>query len=180
MIVGVESDRRCVVVGGGLLGLSAAWSLTRRGWSVVVLEAGSRVGHERSGSKGDARIFRLGYAEPHYVDMALQARELWRSLEGSSGRSLLEVTGQLSFGDPALVGAVSDALAQNCVSAEWLTPEDAAEKGEGLLFQVQSLLGEELERDMKRAADSGGTSATDVKGGLADRLRGRLTAMLRP
>ncbi len=62
------------MVGAGLLGLSAARSLTRRGWSVEVLEAGDTVGHPLSGSKGEARIFRLGYPEPHYVEMAVAAR----------------------------------------------------------------------------------------------------------
>ena len=74
MIEDVPDHRRCVVVGAGLLGLSAAWALTRRGWSVLVLEAAAAPGHERSGSKGDARIFRLGYPEPHYVEMAVLAR----------------------------------------------------------------------------------------------------------
>ena len=50
--------RRCIVIGAGLLGLSAAWSLSRRGWTVDVLEAAGAVGHPLSGSKGDARIFR--------------------------------------------------------------------------------------------------------------------------
>ena len=75
MIGEVPAHRRCVVVGAGLLGLSAAWALSRRSWSVLVLEAAAAVGHERSGSKGDARIFRLGYPEPHYVEMAVLARQ---------------------------------------------------------------------------------------------------------
>ena len=74
MIEDVPDHRRCLVVGAGLLGLSAAWALTRRGWSVLVLEAAAATGHERSGSKGDPRIFRLGYPEPHYVEMAVLAR----------------------------------------------------------------------------------------------------------
>ena len=41
---------------------------------VLVLEAAGRPGHPRSGSKGDARIFRLGYPEPHYVATAVLAR----------------------------------------------------------------------------------------------------------
>ncbi len=47
------------------------------------------------------------------------------------------------------------------------------------LFQVQSLLGEELERGMKRAPDSGGTSAAGAKRGLAAGLRSHLTALVR-
>ncbi len=118
MIAAVGSGRRCVVVGSGLLGLSAAWALSGRGWSVRVLEAGASVGHERSGSKGDARIFRLGYREAHYVEMAVLARDLWRSLEAASGRTLLRVTGQVSFGDPASVEDVGRALALHGVPGE--------------------------------------------------------------
>ena len=84
-IEGVPDHRRCVVVGAGLLGLSAAWALTRRGWNVVVLEAAGAPGHERSGSKGDARIFRLGYPEPHYVEMAMLARRALARPRGGDG-----------------------------------------------------------------------------------------------
>ena len=52
MIDGVPDNRRCIVVGAGLLGLSAAWALTRRGWDVLVLEAAAAPGHERLGLQG--------------------------------------------------------------------------------------------------------------------------------
>jgi sarcosine oxidase len=99
MIEDVPDHRRCVVVGAGLLGLAAAWALTRRGWSVQVLEAAAKPGHERSGSKGDARIFRLGYPEPDYVEMAVLARRRWHELEAATGRRLLHVIGQVTLGD---------------------------------------------------------------------------------
>ena len=111
MIEDVPDHRRCIVVGAGLLGLSAAWALTRRGWSVQVLEAAAMPGHERSGSKGDARIFRLGYPEPHYVEMAVLARRRWRELEAATGRRLLHVTGQVTLGDEATLRAIAGALA---------------------------------------------------------------------
>ncbi len=111
MIVAVPEDRRCIVVGAGLLGLSAAWALSRRRWRVTLLEAAGAVGHERSGSKGDARIFRLGYPEAIYVEMAVRSRELWRRLEASAGRTLLHVSGQVTFGDEAALDAVAGALA---------------------------------------------------------------------
>src|ERR1700735_23737 len=110
MIGAVPTHRRCVVVGAGLLGLSAAWALTRRGWNVLVLEAAGAPGHERSGSKGDARIFRLGYPEPHYVEMAVLARRHWHDLEAATGRRLLHVTGQVTLGDEATRRAIHEAL----------------------------------------------------------------------
>ncbi len=57
------------------------------------------VGHARAGSKGTSRIFRYGYDDPLYVSMAMTAEPMWRELESESGRSLLSVTGQLSFGE---------------------------------------------------------------------------------
>ena len=73
MICAVPAARRCIVVGAGLFGLATARALSGRGWRVEVLESGPAAGHEWSGSKGGARIFRLGYPEAHYVDMARRA-----------------------------------------------------------------------------------------------------------
>lgn len=92
-----------------------------------MLEAGDAPGHSLAGSKGDARIFRLGYLEPHYVEMASAAGALWRELEHNSGRQLLHVTGQLSFGDPELVEALAGALAEHAGpgAAEPMTQREA-------------------------------------------------------
>ena len=128
MIVAVPDDRRCIVVGAGLLGLSAAWALSRRHWRVTVLEAADVVGHDRSGSKGDARIFRLGYPEPVYVEMAIRARTLWRHLEAASGRQLLHGGGQVTFGDEASLDAIAASLAAVGSLAERLAPGEAARR----------------------------------------------------
>jgi sarcosine oxidase len=125
-----RSTTSCVVVGGGLLGLSAAWALARRGTAVMVLEAGDEVGHERSGSKGDARIFRLGYPERPYVEMALQARDLWSALETRCGRTLLHVTGQVAFG--AEVESISAALEAAGAPFERLSTREVAAKLPGI------------------------------------------------
>jgi sarcosine oxidase len=132
------------VIGAGLLGLSAAWSLSRRGWSVDVLEAADGIGHPLAGSKGDARVFRLGYPERHYVAMAVAARRLWRDLEEQSGRRLLDVTGQLSFGDSELIEALAAALAENEAAGQPLTRREAEARFPGYalrgpaLFEPQS------------------------------------------
>jgi sarcosine oxidase len=99
-----------VVVGAGLVGLAAARALRRRGRDVLVLER-ETVGHERGGSKGASRVFRMGYLDPHYVRMAMQARPLWKELEAEAGCRLLEPTGQLTFGVgmKALVRAMEQA-----------------------------------------------------------------------
>jgi sarcosine oxidase len=90
-------DVEFVVVGAGALGLSAARSLGRRGHEVVVCERAT-VGHGASGSKGSARIFRLGYDDPGYVRLALVAQRLWAELEAEWETTFVVPTGQVSFG----------------------------------------------------------------------------------
>jgi sarcosine oxidase len=132
MIVAVPEDRRCIVVGAGLLGLCAAWALSGRRWRVTLVEAAGAVGHDRSGSKGDARIFRLGYPDASYVEMAVRSRELWRRLEASAGRTLLHVSGQVTFGDEAALDAVAAALAAAGAPGERLAPAEAARRFPGV------------------------------------------------
>ncbi len=132
MIVAVPADRRCIVVGAGILGLSAAWALGRRGWDVVVLEAAGSAGHGRSGSRGDARIFRLGYPDPLYVEMALRARSLWQDLERAGGSRLLHATGQVTLGDDAALDAIAAALKASGAPAERLSATEAAARFGGI------------------------------------------------
>jgi sarcosine oxidase len=127
----VSDDRRCIVVGAGLLGLATAWVLSRRGWAVTVCEAAGSVGHARSGSKGDARIFRLGYPEPLYVEMAIRAEVLWRDLEATTGRTLLHATGQVSFGDHGALSGIAAALSAHDRVTELLTAEDVTRRFPG-------------------------------------------------
>ncbi len=130
-----------LVVGAGLLGLATAWSLSRRGRSVLVVEQAT-VGHERSGSKGAARIFRLGYPEPHYVAMAQAAGRGWRRLEEECGAPLLTTTGQVTFGDG--LEALHAALTGAGAPVERLAPGSVGERWPGLsvpgpaLFEAES------------------------------------------
>src|ERR1700722_28684 len=132
MIGAVPAHRRCVVVGAGLLGLSAAWALGRRGWDVLVLEAAAAPGHARSGSKGDARIFRLGYPDASYVEMALLARSRWHDLEAATGRQRLHVTGQVTFGGEATLHAIAGAMTAAGASVEQLSITAAAQRFPGI------------------------------------------------
>jgi sarcosine oxidase len=116
------------VVGAGLLGLSTARALRKRGRDVVLYER-STVGNERSGSKGSSRIFRLGYTDPRYVTMAIEAQAHWRDLEDEAGQPLLDPTGQVSFGAQmddllrALTEAGAPALAISAREAQERFPE---------------------------------------------------------
>jgi sarcosine oxidase len=132
MIGVVPDDRSCIVIGAGLLGLATAWAMTRRGWQVLVLEAAGVPGHERSGSKGDARIFRLGYPDPLYVEMAVLARTRWRDLQAATGRRLLHDSGQVTLGEESTLEAIADALDAAGAPAERVSAGTAAQRLPGI------------------------------------------------
>ena len=83
---------RIAVIGGGVMGLATGWALKRRGHEPVVYEQ-FEVGNPRGSSHGRSRIFRLAYAEDHYVRLAQEALGLWRELEAESGTTILELPG---------------------------------------------------------------------------------------
>jgi sarcosine oxidase len=126
-----------VVVGGGLLGLSAARALAKRGREVVVLEQ-AEIGHPGAGSKGSCRIFRFGYGDPGYVTAVRQARGLWGELEADCGEQLLFPTPQLTFG-PRLA-AVREAMRTAGTACELLPAAEVAARFPGIVVGGQALL----------------------------------------
>ena len=130
------TDVDVVVVSGGLLGLATAWALRGRR-AVTVLERDT-VGHGRGGSHGASRIFRLGYADPHYVALAQKAAERWRALEAGSGVQLLHPVPQLTFGPGA--EAVFDALAAAGAPVDRISAAAIAEQFPGFAAPGDAVL----------------------------------------
>jgi sarcosine oxidase len=130
---------QCIVVGAGLLGLSAAYSLTRRGTEVLVLDP-DVPGHDRSGSKGTARIFRLGYPDPLYARLAADALGWWRRLEEEGGRPLLRPTSQVTLGNQ--IDAIAAALSEVGAPFTRLTQRATADRFPDLRVDGPSLVEE--------------------------------------
>lgn len=160
----IESD--VVVIGAGVMGAATTYALARAGASVTLLEQFT-LGHKRGSSHGRSRIFRLSYPEPAYVDMALQARPLWREFEAFTGAALLTTTGGLEAG----FGVESNAAAlESCdvdfelmsgseVRSRWADP--FFEDDETVLFQADSGI---------VAADDAVRTFAEVAQGLGARL----------
>jgi sarcosine oxidase len=122
---------RVVVVGAGLLGLSTARELGRRGHDVVCLEQ-SAAGHERSGSKGESRLFRLSHDDPYYVRLAARSLTGWDELQAEAGEELLAPATLLMFGDR--MSRFTDAMAAAGARVRLATRSELAERFSGFAF----------------------------------------------
>src|SRR3954454_6878231 len=111
---------RVVVVGGGAIGAASALALARAGHVVTVLD---HLGPANAlgSSHGGARIFRLAYDEPDYVELARCALPRGREIEQLSGTALLTTTGGIDHGAPASVDAVRAAMAAAGAESEMLS-----------------------------------------------------------
>jgi glycine/D-amino acid oxidase-like deaminating enzyme len=127
-----------VIVGGGLSGAAAAWSLTRRGVPVVLLEQ-FEPGHRLGSSHGSARIVRRAYGDGLYVRLTGEAFELWREIEVAAGSPLLRMLGGLDFGTPERVTRVAGLLADAGVPYEVLPPGEASGRWPGMSFDEDVL-----------------------------------------
>jgi sarcosine oxidase len=95
----VSSDlvvRDVLVVGAGVVGLAAAFELSRAGHRVRVLSADVPGARQ---SAGLSRIFRLSHADGTLTDAAVRSLELWEAWERLAGERLLDRVGLLLTGD---------------------------------------------------------------------------------
>jgi sarcosine oxidase len=86
------------VIGAGIVGLSTAFALRRRGIPTRIYERGQVGGGQ---SAGETRIFRLNHADRRLVALASTARELWLGWEQEAGRQLLGRSGVVVAGPTA-------------------------------------------------------------------------------
>ncbi|MGZ4662187.1 MAG: FAD-dependent oxidoreductase, partial [Arthrobacter sp.] len=127
-----------VVIGGGAMGSAAAWALARRGRDVTLLEQFGP-GHHNGASHGTTRNFNPGYADPDYVALLAESARLWTEVEADSGERLLARTGVVNHGADPRLGAVQSALRGAGMRADFLAPEEAAERWRGIRFDQQVL-----------------------------------------
>jgi sarcosine oxidase len=98
-----------VVIGLGVIGLSTAGALARRGSAVVGIDRWGS-GHPATSSTGASRSIRVAYDDERYVRLAREAFEGWRRLEASQDVTLLVETGQIDLGPNAKLDAMTAAM----------------------------------------------------------------------
>lgn len=88
-----------IIVGGGPIGLSAAYQCLKKNQSVLVIEKFS-FHNDYGSSPGFSRQFRISYSEEHLCKLAALTSPLWDELMTETGNNtLLSRTGCLWFGD---------------------------------------------------------------------------------
>jgi monomeric sarcosine oxidase len=87
------------VAGGGIMGLSAAYGLLRRGVRRVVVLEREHVGHDRAASTDDTKAIRYEYADQEiYSRMVGRSIEMWRDLQATTGADLYVNCGVACWG----------------------------------------------------------------------------------
>ncbi|CAD5214456.1 unnamed protein product [Bursaphelenchus okinawaensis] len=92
-------DCDVIVVGGGVIGLSSAYQLCKRGHKVILLEQAPATNNITGGSHGDSRIIRHIHSDPAHLPMAIASYKQWRTLEHEVGSKLFENHGLLWLSD---------------------------------------------------------------------------------
>jgi glycine/D-amino acid oxidase-like deaminating enzyme len=90
-----------IVIGGGPIGLSTAYHLSKRGATTLVLEQFTFF-NQLGSSAGVSRQFRIPYPEEYMVKLVKQSIPFWDELQSHTPVRLLDTVGTLWFGDPAV------------------------------------------------------------------------------
>jgi sarcosine oxidase len=106
------------IIGAGICGLAAAYELSRRGESPIVLERGQPFAEQ---SAGLARIFRIAHRRPALCGLAMKARDGWRRWEAEFGAGrLLGSEGFIAAGAPTNTTATAAAMDGAGATFSWL------------------------------------------------------------
>src|SRR5262245_38955669 len=96
-----------IVVGGGTIGLSAAYYGAARGRTTLLLEQHDQLAHPYASSDGYSRFFRIMHSSDYMARLAEATLALWQQVESASGQKILKqqplifygVTGSTPEGD---------------------------------------------------------------------------------
>lgn len=91
----LSSSSTALVIGGGIFGLTAALELRRRGWQVILLDAGA-IPHPDAASTDISKVVRMDYgSDPQYTEMGEASLAGWRAWNEEWGTPLFHEDGFL-------------------------------------------------------------------------------------
>lgn len=128
-----------VVIGAGAMGSAAARALAAADREVLVLEQ-YELGHNRGGSHGGTRLFRLAIDDEAELLRAEQSRALWEELESETGVRMLDLAGGVDHGvDEHQVREFEEQFTRHGIDHEVLDPAEATERWPGMRFETKVL-----------------------------------------
>lgn len=90
-----------IVIGGGPMGLSTAFHLSKRKTKTLLLEQFTFF-NQLGSSAGMSRQFRLPYPDAYMVKLVKQSIPFWEEVESLTPTTLRDIVGTLWFGDPTV------------------------------------------------------------------------------
>ena len=78
-----------IVIGGGTIGLSAAYYASARGLKTLLLEQFGQIADPHASSGGYSRMFRVMYSPSYMAQLAEVSLALWQEIETASRRTIL-------------------------------------------------------------------------------------------
>lgn len=124
------SQHDVIVVGGGIIGTSAAYTLARRGHKVLVMDQVS-IPNPQGSSDDHARLFRLAHGKDSFMtDLAARTIPLWKEHEKTFGEEFLTQNGvlDLSCGDGRVEEASYKTLSEMRLRVERLSAQQVIER----------------------------------------------------
>jgi glycine/D-amino acid oxidase-like deaminating enzyme len=118
-----------IVIGGGPIGLSTAYHLSKRKAKTLLLEQFTFF-NQLGSSAGVSRQFRIPYPEDYMVKLVKQSIPFWDELQSLTPVQLREKVGTLWFGDPTVhstegnIGQAETALKAENIPYTTLTATD--------------------------------------------------------
>jgi len=124
----VETD--ICILGGGIMGLGTAYSITKASGSKVLILDRYGIGNDYCSSNDVNRVFRYSYGNDElYTRMAVKSLKLWKSLERESGQEILLPTGLLMLqGEDESANGFNEASYQTLSSMKLGTEQLGAEE----------------------------------------------------
>src|SRR5215475_7557820 len=118
-----------VIVGGGVMGASAAYELAGDGATVALIDQ-TPLPNPKAASVDHSKVFRYAYPEPLYVTLAIDALKRWKEIESKTGMHVLTQTGALLLGrgEPSFELDCYDSMRAVGVEAEKLESREAMER----------------------------------------------------
>ncbi len=182
----MASPRTALILGAGIMGLSAAWALARRGFAVRIVEQ-DPVPNPRGASVDHHRLIRHAYgAQAGYMRMVDPAYAAWDMVWRELGEVLHIPTGVLAVsGNPAgWLGESRATLAGGGHAVTDLTAAEVAarftiftEAGIGAAFHMDSggvLLAERIVAGLARACAARGVAIERARAASVDPARATL------